>query len=208
MKSEILSKAEQAQLEFERLTYLQRVLDSLGTFQKAKAQKVFYKTANDAINALREILIDRGITAGVKLLDEISFELLTSGEIRDLTPWNDAVALGSCNLGTSIISIHDQLVLAPKEVIRSVVTHEALHLAHARCFPAPHPTLLEIDEEIVNLYLPQVWQEEQWVRNMEKELTGNKYIAEMWGAAVSQEKARWRKCFYDLKKKFKNENKK
>ena len=211
MTSQLLANAGNAQFkqwELNRLTYNQRALDSLGEFDKSKARKAFDATVGDAVNALREMLAQRGIIPAVKSLDDIRVVILTTAEMKSLIPWTDAVALGSCDVATGLISLHDHLLLAPKEVIRSVMIHEALHLAHARCFAGAPPQRLEIDEDVAGEYPPVMWEEEQWVRNMEKELNGNKYIAEMWGFAVSQGKARWRKLFYELKKQFRNDNKK
>jgi len=196
------------QWNVERLKYNQRALDLLVAFDKSKPRKAFNVTVGEAINALREMLTHLEIITGAKSLDDIRVELLTSAAMKSLIPWKDSVALGSCNVATNHISIHDHLLLAPKKLIRNVMIHEALHLAHAICFAGAPPQRLEIDEDVAREYPPVMWEEEQWVRNMEKELNGNKYIAEMWGFAVSHGKARWCKLFYELKKQFRNDNKK
>lgn len=111
---------------------------------------------------------------------------------------NGGIEWGRAYPETKSISLLTVVSLAPKEILRQVATHEALHIVYSLLVPSCL-TESKIDFS-VSEYPIELQQEEQWVRNMMKNLGFNESYLEFWEVAVEEAGGDWKQLYYKLKK--------
>lgn len=97
------------------------------------------------------------------------------------------------------IQIPEHFALAPKEVARSVIVHECLHIVYPQV-TGINPDCLIIRDDILEKYPEDQHQEEEWVRRMEARINGRYNLLEAWDISIAISKSDWRRTYYNVKK--------
>ena len=181
----------------------------------------------DALSAQeRQALVDRGIDSVRESVKKAMKKLARMPEIKlknpdDVLHFNfgyhhphEAFAtLGECSIewaradrSTNKITLLTLALLAPKDVLRALAVHEALHIVYAKVESDAFPAL-PIDPD-VQQYPQASQQEEQWVRNMTKRLGYVEPLVELWEVTIQVCPENWRPLYYRGKKDFLGSNRK
>lgn len=167
----------------------------------------------------RQALIDRGIDAVRESVKKVMKKLARMPEIKVKTPGDvirinvgyhhphEAFALhgewaiewATAERDTNRITILTVALLAPKEVLRVMAVHEALHLVYAKVETDAFPAL-PIDHHVQH-YPEAHQQEEQWVRDMTKRLGYDAELMEIWEVAIKLRPENWRPLYYEGKRR-------
>lgn len=113
-----------------------------------------------------------------------------------------AIEWGRANWESKTITLLSVISFAPKEIIREVTIHEALHIVYKMidhdCFSkvqAPSYIVSAVTE-----YPMENQDEELWVRSTIKRLGFDERNLPLWELAVEQAGEDWRPLYYQLKK--------
>lgn len=173
----------------------------------------------DALSAQeRQALVDRGINAVTESVKKAMKKLERMPEIKLKTPgdvirfnfgyhhpheafavqggW--AIEWATADTNTNKITVLTVALLAPKEVLRVLAVHEAMHVVYAKVESDAFPAL-PLDTH-VQQYAQAQQQEEQWVRHMTKRLGYDGQLLEMWEVAIKLRPEDWRPLYYEAKR--------
>lgn len=191
--------------DLEELFYSNMVLDFLQKKLDARAphdKQALFIRMNDAASSAIE-----GLAKMLSRIPELKFKEQNARVQIRYHSRDEAFAFAgtAINWGhaypeSGTISLLHLLGFAPKEVICSVATHEALHVIYAdildhNCLPQ-----LAIDQD-VERYPVEQQQEEQWVRNMAAKLGHVEEYLEYWEVSVEFAGDNWKPLYYASKKK-------
>jgi len=189
---------EEYEIERRRIAFLDSALASLQDSQREKLMSNLLQLAAETIQGLNQKLSKtQEILLPPTGRIQIRLQIMNAEEAK----WHDGrenrrIAAATASRATNTISLLNHLALAPKEVIRRMVTHECLHLS----FPFATKKESPIRKTVRLEYPPECHQEEEWVRRMEERLCGrvNHFLA--WEIAVEKSGPNWRDTYYQLKK--------
>jgi len=185
-----------------RHAYLQGEIYKMTPIQLKVAQDRFTKAMDGALSVLNRKLPRILKNYKPKHLN-IGIYFASTEEMRDASPIRNPhrvdVPAGIASVNQNCILIHNHLLLAPVEVIKNIVTHELLHHSFAQY--KPNIDDFEGEEDLKeDGYIEGTYKEEQWVRAIEKQVTGRHVrLLEAWEAAIELEGANWRSAYYRLK---------
>ena len=106
---------------------------------------------------------------------------------------------GKACLECQTVSLPSVLIFAPKEIIRALAVHEALHIIYSALAPTGLKTF-PISRAVEEDY-PQQQQAEQWVRDMTKKCGFVEEYLESWLVALDGGEEGWKERYYFFKKK-------
>ena len=191
---------EENEIEERRIAFLDAAFAALSEAEQEKLLTKMQITVNEALGKLcKKRSLAGSIVELPSGLVKMGLYFMTSDEARNYHGGrNVKIASGIADTERSIILLLKHLALAPKEVIERVAIHEALHILYARA--GKENQELPIRNSIKWEYLPEVHQEEEWVRRMEEQVCGKDDLFMAWELAVEHGGKDWRNCYYKLKK--------
>lgn len=193
------SEVEQERIyDEELLASLSKQLDSLPQQQQHILLKRTLECASQAIDDLWRRL-NRVPHLELRNLEAVNIKLGYHSPADALS--NVGILWGQALPYTNTVMILTLLSFAPKEIIRQVAAHEALHIIYNLLPPGSHR--VECSEAIstaVREYPSCQQEEEQWVRNMMARLGFNENHLVFWELAVEQAGKDWRPAYYALKR--------
>ena len=195
-------KKEETEIEERRIALFDATLAALAETER---EKLFARLDNIVTEAVGELFKKlkrwEAIPEPPSGTFKIEFYLMTSDEARNLQGFcaqRAQVPFGISNFERSIIMLLKHLAFAPKEVIRSVVVHEALHLLYPLAGKGKEE--LAIRNAVKWEYPPEAHQEEEWVRRMVERVCGKDDFLLAWQLAVEMGGIHWRDMYYKIKK--------
>ena len=124
---------------------------------------------------------------------------MSSQEARRTISGIQRVFTGFASAENGTIWLINHLAFAPKDVIKSVVVHECLHLIYPMIDQESKESMT-IRNGIKMDYSTEKQEEEEWVRRMEERFCGKENLHAAWEAAVELAGDEWRDMYYKIKK--------
>ena len=185
------------------LQFLQSKLDSLSIQERQSLSIKVKTTADEAMRHINKKLLQRSdvILRDPKEFLSIELDFYPAEEAFQSMNYS-TIEWGRANRESKTIFLLLLIGLAPKEVIRTVIVHEVLHIVHGHLDPkcivyVQAPPDIELD---LSLYPMDLRQEECWVRTMTKQLGINEMLLPLWEMAIEQGGENWRPIYYGLKR--------
>lgn len=196
-------RTEERQASEALLRFLQAKLDSLSL----EGKQVLYKQLTDVVDGTL-LSANKKLSRMTDLVLKNPSEGITikwgmhSTEDAFQTLNKSGIEWGRAGGESKTITLLSVISFAPKEIIREVVVHEALHIIYRMLDPsciagglAPSHITSAVSE-----YPADHQQEELWVRTMTKRLGFDERTLPLWEIAVEQGGEAWRPLYYQLKK--------
>lgn len=199
MTSTLLTPAEieeEREIANRRVAFLDAKIAALSLQQKQQLANELTKTAAQAVKMLCERLAQWKIQSSSDKPIRMDFRILSPSEMPIM---NGRIAAGAAWPREGIVGVLNHLVFAPKEVLRSVVIHECLHLM----YPHIQQELAQqsnIRMAILEDYPEDRHVEEEWVRKLEARICGSNHNLEYWELAVEEFGDDWKPAYEKLKK--------
>ena len=191
--------AEEREIEERRIAFLDAKLAALTPQVRHQLTAQLHKTGIQAFEVFKERVKQwKLLKAPAKPL-QITLGIRSSNEFR--SGHNGRVFAGCSFKKDSLILLLDQLMFAPKEVIRRVCIHECLHLFYD---PSMHEasSAMQFQHDIKPDYREDRRVEEEWVRRMEDRICGEVPHLAMWETSVSVKGDEWKEAYADLKRTY------
>ena len=186
------------EIDAERIAFLDAKLAKMNPREIRSAENRFSEAAKSAIQLLHRKLkrTNMGISPAATI--KANLKLCSASEMR---MHDGTVPQGSAWPEHGHIAILNHLILAPKEVIQSLVIHESLHLLYPFASDESKQSLQIRD--VVKLEYPEDQHlEEEWVRRAEEKITGKFNLGEAWELAIEGGRDNWRPIYYEIKKEY------
>jgi len=191
---------EELQLELEiadeRIEFLDAKLAKMKPLEIQSAVNRFSEVAKSAIQLLQRKLKRNNMGISPTTTIKANLKLSSASEMR---MQDGSVPQGSAWPEHGFIAILNHLILAPKEVIQSLVIHEALHLLYPFASDESKQSL-QIRDAVKSEYPEYQHLEEEWVRRAEEKITGKYNLGEAWELAIEEGRDNWRPIYYKVKK--------
>jgi hypothetical protein len=186
---------EEREIANRRVAFLDAKFAALSPQRKQQLTNELTKTAAQAVKMLCEKLVQWKIQSSSDKPIRANLCILSSSEMPIL---NGRIASGAAWPGEGIVGVLNHLVFAPKEVLRSVVIHECLHLMY------PHMKQVRSKQLACRMailvdYREDRHVEEEWVRTFEARICGSNHNLEYWELAVEEFGDNWKPAYEKLK---------
>lgn len=185
-----------------RVAFLDAKIAALSLQQKQQLTNDLAKTAAQAVKMLSERLAQWKIQSSSDKPIRMELRILSSSEMPTM---NGRTASGAAWPKAGIVGVLNHLIFAPKEVLRSVVIHECLHLV----YPHLQQKLLKqpkIRMGILEDYPEANHVEEEWVRKLEARICGPNHNLDYWELAVEEFGDNWKPAYEKLRKQKSSRN--
>ena len=178
-----------------RVAFLDAKLAALSLQQRQQLADELAKTAAGAVKMLCDKLALWKIQSSSDKPIRMDLHILSSSEMPTK---NGRTVSGAAWPEIGVVGVLNHLALAPKEVLRSVVIHECLHLMYPFM---PHESTKQpkIRSGILLDYKEENRVEEEWVRRMEARICGLNHNLEYWEMAVEEFGDQWKPTYKKLK---------
>jgi len=186
------------QIEDTRVKLLDSALASLSKREEIELFERLTQTVAEGMRELFRALPQWNLFPDTSMLPtRIRVYFMTSEEAKFYYGKNHRrVSSGMAWSDRSTIGVIKHLALAPKEVTKSVVVHECLHIL----YPFAKKAELNVRNSIQRGYPPEHHQEEEWVTRMTERLCGKDDLLLGWEVAVESRGMQWKDLYYKLKK--------
>ncbi|TAE87555.1 MAG: M48 family peptidase [Verrucomicrobia bacterium] len=186
---------EERKINNRRVAFLDAKIAALSVQLKQQLMKNLAKTAANGVKMLSDRLVQWKIHPPSDKTEHIAVCILPSSEMPII---NGRVASGVAWPTQGAIGVINHLIFAPKEVQRSVVIHECLHLVypHLQQKLSQQP---KIRMGILEDYPEDHHVEEEWVRKLEARVCGSINKLEYWELAVEEFGDNWKPAYEKFK---------
>lgn len=192
-------RGEERLYDLQLLEFFQRKLDSMSL------------SARKALHCQTSEVVDEALRKLTKKLRRMPDVVFKDSELELKIRWgyhpvqyaftslDKGIEWGSANPESQEISLLTVIAFAPKEIIREIVTHEALHLVYRFVDPACIRTETVLSQTVLE-YPEKNQQDEQWVRDMTGRMGFKEGLLALWEVAVETGGDDWRPRYYELKR--------
>ena len=196
--NELTLEERQSELEIadERIAFLDAKLAKMNSREIQSAENRFSEAGKSAIQLLHRKLKRNNMGISLPATIKANLKLCSASEMR---MHDGTVPQGSAWPESGFIAILNHLILAPKEVIQSLVIHESLHLLYPFASDESKQSL-QIRDAVKSGYPEAQHLEEEWVRRAEEKITGKSNLGEAWELAIEEGRDNWRPIYYKIKK--------